>query len=255
MRRLVGYDLLIALLLVLAGSYFLSRNSGAAQLSPENGLYLRNLTITSTRLASDFTPDGDLSKNVWKDARRITMDRDRFGKTPLPNLVTQVASRWTPGYVYFAYWCRYQSLYVFTGEDIAKERPNLCIRDVAEAFINPQPQRFRHYYEFEMAPNNQWWDIEINLDKNGNIDWDSHFDHATKIDAEHKTWTLEMRIPVKPMNVDAIHAGDTWRLNLFRSGGQGDDSQKYFMAWGTLPAGSNGSFHQPACFGIIKFVK
>jgi hypothetical protein len=170
-------------------------------------------------------------------------------------LETQAASRWTPGYVYFAYWCRYQSLNVFTGEDPGKERPNLCIRDVVEAFINPQPERFRHYYEFEMAPNNQWWDIEIDLTKHGNIDWDSHFDHATKIDAEHKIWTLEMRIPVKPMNVDAIHEGDQWRMNHYRVEGPDDDTQKRYMAWSSLPDGHSGSFHQPECFGIIKFVK
>ncbi len=255
MRRLVAYHLLMAFLLVLACSYFLRGNGGAAQPTPENGQYIRNLTMTSTLLATDFVPDGNLSKKVWRDAHRVMIDRDRFGKTRLPDLETQVASRWTPGYVYFAYWCRYQSLYVFTGEDPVKERPNLCIRDVVEAFINPQPERFRHYYEFEMAPNNQWWDIEINLDKNGNIDWDSHFDHATKIDAEHKIWTLEMRIPVRPMNVDAIHAGDEWRLNHYRSDGAGDDTQKHYMAWSSLPDGHNGSFHQPECFGIIKFVK
>jgi hypothetical protein len=85
--------------------------------------------------------------------------------------------------------------------------------------------------------------------------WDSHFDHATKIDAQHKLWTVEMRIPVKSMNLNAIRPGDEWRLNLYRADGPGDDTQRRFMCWSPLPAGPNKSFHQPASFGIIKFAE
>ena len=128
---------------------------------------------------------------------------------------------------------------------------------MVEAFIDPQPEGFTHYYEFEVAPNNQWWDLEIDLTKKqmGDGGWDSHFEHVTKIDAEHKVWVVEMRIPVRSMKVNAIHPGDEWRLNLYRCDGPGDDTQRRFMSWSPLPAGHNGSFHQPASFGIIKFVK
>jgi len=256
MRRLVRYHLLIASLLVLASLHFL-RGKGGAQVVPGNSQYIRNLTMTSKFLAADFVPDGNLSKKVWKDARRVTIKWDRFGETRLPDSETQVASLWTPGYVYFAHWCRYRSLNIYPGEDSTKEHPGICNRDVVEAFINPQPERFRHYYEFEVAPNNQWWDLEIDLTKEpgGDAGWDSHFEHVTKVDAEHKVWVVEMRIPVKSMNANAIQPGDEWRLNLYRCDGPGDDSQRRFMSWSALPAGHNGSYHQPASFGIIKFVK
>ena len=112
----------------------------------ENNQYLRNLTITSQRVAADFIPDGNLSKNVWQFAPRVTFDRDHTGRTHFPDSETQVASLWTPGHVYFAYWCKYQLLNVYEGEDPAKEKWELWNRDVAEAFINPQPERFLHYY-------------------------------------------------------------------------------------------------------------
>ena len=254
MKRLVGYHLLIASVLLLASSHFM-RGKGGAEVVPEKGHYTRNLTMISKVLAADFTPDGNLSKQVWKDARRVRFDRERLGDRRFPDNETQVASLWTPGYVYFAYRCRYRSLHVFTGEDPAKERPNLCLRDVVEIFINPQPERFRHYYEFEFSPNNQWWDIEVDLVKGNDLHWDSHLDHVAKIDAEHKVFVLEMRIPVRSMNVSAIHPGDEWRLNNYRVEGPDDDTQKRYMAWSPLPPGHNGSFHQPECFGIIKFVK
>jgi len=254
-RDVVRYQLLIVPLLLLASTYGLPGKGGA--LVAENNQYIRNLAMTSKFLAVGFAPDGDLSKKVWQDAPRITFDHDRFGLTHFPDSEVQVASLWTPAYVYFAYWCKYRSLNIYAGEDTAKERWELWNRDVVEAFINPQPERFPHYYEFEVAPNNQWIDLEIDLTKTpfNDAGWDSHFEHATKVDPEHKLWTVEMRIPVRSMNVDAIHAGDEWRLNLYRADGPGDDTQRRFMSWSALPAGHNKSFHQPASFGIIKFVK
>jgi hypothetical protein len=242
--------------LVLAYSYSL-RRSGVAQPLPESSQYIRNLTLNSKFTHADFAPDGDLSKKAWQDALRITFDRDRLGHTRFPDSATQVASLWTPGYVYLAYWCRYRSLNIYAREDSAKERWELWNRDVVEAFINPQPERFLHYYEFEVAPNNQWIDLEIDLTKKpfGDASWDSHFEHATKVEAAHRIWSVEMRIPVIAMGVDAIQPGDAWRLNLYRADGPGDDTQRRFMSWSALPAGPNTSFHQPASFGIINFVK
>jgi hypothetical protein len=245
----------VAPLLVLA-SLHLSSQEGGAQVLAENSQYIRNLSMTSKFTPADFVPDGNLSKKVWKDAPRISFDQDRFGHVHFPDSEVQVASLWTPGYVYFAYWCKYRFLNIYAGEDPAKERWELWNRDVVEAFINPQPERFPHYYEFEVAPNNQWIDLEIDLTKTpfNDAGWDSHFEHATKVDAARKVWSVEMRIPVRSMKVDAIHTGDEWRLNLYRADGPGHDTQRRFMCWSALPAGPNKSFHQPASFGIIKFV-
>jgi hypothetical protein len=247
--------LLIAPLMALAFACLLTARGGAQNV-PEKKQYIRKVTMTSKFLAADFVPNGDLAKDVWKDATRVTLG-DRFSHNPLAGSETQAASLWTPHYIYLAYWCRYRSLNIYEGEDPAKERWELWNRDVVEAFINPQPERFLHYYEFEVAPNNQWIDLEIDLSKNPMNDaaWDSHFEHATKVDPEHKSWTVEIRIPASSMNASAIKAGDEWRINLYRCDGPGDDSQRRFLSWSPLPAGTDGSYHQPAAFGIIKFVK
>jgi hypothetical protein len=140
---------------------------------------------TGSRFATqDFVPDGDLSKAVWKQAEWVRFDHDMSGNRTYPQAETQVAAAWTAAYVYFAFRCNYTTLNVYEGEDIAKERWELWNRDVVEVFINPQPQRVNHYYEFEVAPNNQWIDLEIDKDKNpfNDTTWDSHFDHATRVD-------------------------------------------------------------------------
>ena len=68
-------------------------------------------------------------------------------------------------YVYFAYRCKYTTLNVYEGKDPSKDFWTLWDRDVVEIFLNPQPEHMQHYYEFEVAPNNLWIDLEIDLDK------------------------------------------------------------------------------------------
>ena len=91
----------------------------------------------------------------------MKFDHDASGKSHYPEVSTRAASVWTETHIYFALWSRYDSLNVYEGEDPAAERWQLWDRDVVEVFLNPQPERVNHYYEFEVAPNNQWIDLEI----------------------------------------------------------------------------------------------
>ncbi len=104
---------------------------------------------------------------------------------------------------------------------------------------------------------NQWIDLEIDKEKDPFYDagWDSHFEHATRIDAGNHLWTCEMRIPVNSLTagVRQTYLNMRWRINFYRADGPGDDSQRRFLAWSTIPEGK--SFHVPARFGIIRFVK
>ena len=220
------------------------------------GRYAGNLRITSKLLARDFTPGGNLNKAAWQAAEPVNFDRDALGRKQFPESATRVASLWSKRYVYFAYWCKYSTLNIYEGEDAAKERWELWNRDVVEVFINPQPERFNHYYEFEVAPNNQWIDLEIDLDKTpfNSAGWDSGFEHATAIDALNHTWTCEMRIPMASMGVQQVKANSEWRLNFYRADGPGDDTKRRFLSWSLLPS-SKLSFHQPGSFGIIRFIK
>ena len=217
----------------------------AQSTSPQN--YLNNVTITSKRVSADFVPTGDLSKDVWNGAPRVKYDVEVRANKAFADSETQAASVWTPDYLYLGYRCRYRSLNDFEGEDVAKERFGLWYRDTAEAFINPTPEVFTHYYEFEVAPNDQWVDLEIDLTKKpfGNVHWDSHFEHATSIDEKRHIWMAEMKIPVKSMGVGELRPGATWRINLYRLDGHGDDPSRRFLSWGPLPPGDIGPSTSP----------
>ncbi len=230
-----------------------SKGSKANQ-QPFAERYAGKLRIVARFLPKEFVPDGDLSKPVWKAATQVRFDKDALGRKSYPESETRVACLWSDGFVYFAYWCKYSTLNIYEGEDITKERWELWNRDVVEVFINPEPERFYHYYEFEVSPNNMWIDLEIDLQKKpfNSAAWNSGFEHATRIDAATHVWTCEMRIPAASMGVREIKANSEWRLNFYRADGPGSDEMRRFLSWNVLPT-EKLSFHQPASFGFVQF--
>ena len=245
-----------SLIAALAGAglalFPISRPSPIADLPQQS--YASDSRLLAKRTPEDFRPDGDLSKAVWKHADSVKFDHDASGASHYPEVSTRVASIWTETHIYFAFWARYDSLNVYEGETPAVERWQLWDRDVVEVFLNPQPERVNHYYEFEVAPNNQWVDLEIDKTKEpfNDVSWNSGFEHATRIDAKNHIWTAEMRIPISSINVSAMHPGTDWRANFFRAAGKGGDDHRKFLAWSIIPEG--GTFHVPTRFGILKLV-
>jgi alpha-galactosidase len=244
---------------------FLSSFVAVATALVEHSVYAQAEANTSTpysssveiqaKRTSDFHIDGNLNKKVWKGAKWSEFDHAASGMTRHPEALTSVAAAWTEKFIYFAFSCHYDVLNTYEGEDISKERWELWNRDVAEIFLNPEPQRITHYYEFEVAPNNQWIDLEIEKKKTPFNDaaWNSDFEHATRIDKENHIWVAELRIPLHSMKVDSVRAGQRWRVNFCRATGKGTDDQRKFLAWSIIPDGN--TFHVPARFGILALVK
>jgi hypothetical protein len=238
-----------------AGSRQPSTQQSAATHSSSNGMYASNARINARFSGSDFAPDGNLSKKVWKNAKWTEFTRDMSGRSAYPEARTRVAVVWTPTQVYFAFWCKYTALNIYDGESALTERWELWNRDVVEVFLNPQPDRLSHYFEFEVAPNNQWIDLEIEKKKTPFNDaaWNSGFAHATRIDSRNRVWTCEMRIPIASMGSGRLLPDTEWRLNVFRADGPGDDDHRRFLSWSTIPEGT--TFHVPERFGILHFLK
>ncbi|MGA2986748.1 MAG: carbohydrate-binding family 9-like protein [Terriglobia bacterium] len=222
---------------------------------PQN--YVSSSHLDSRSTPQDFVPDGDLDKAAWQGVHWVKVDRDAFKPATYPQSAFEIASLWTPAYVYFAYRCKFDTLNVYQGGDLHTDFWKLWERDVVEVFLNPQPEHMKHYYEFEVAPNNLWIDLEIDLDKNpfNEAKWDSGFEHGARIDARDHEWTCEMRIPVAGMKgPQPILEGAEWRVNFFRADGQGGDAQRRFLSWSPVQSDAH-SFHSPWSFGVVRFVK
>jgi hypothetical protein len=231
------------------------RGAGTSQSSPApaHPPYTSHARIISKFFPKDFTPDGNVAKAVWRRADWARFDHDMTGRRLYPQAKTEVASRWTPTSIYFAFRCKYVRLNIYKGEDPAREKWGLWERDVVEVFLNPTPERMNHYYEFEVAPNNLWLDLEINLNHTpfNDASWNSGFEHATRINRRHHIWTCEMRIPLAALGAHEPRPGERWRVNLFRGDGRGAGNSRRLLAWSTIPEGH--TFHTPARFGVLDF--
>jgi hypothetical protein len=225
---------------------------GASEMTKGHG----RETITAQSAQADVVPDGNLEKPFWVSAGGVHFDHAAFSDEKYPQMKTIVASRWTAKYLYIAVWCHYEEINVYAGEDPERERWELWKKDVVEVFINPQPDNPSHYYEFEIAPNNQWLDLAVDLNRNPISDpgWNSGFEHATAIDAKHHVWTTEMRIPISALTDTPIDEAREWRVNFYRCEGPGNDETRRMLSWRQLPfTSSRRSFHQPAFFGALRF--
>lgn len=214
--------------------------------------YLSEQRIISSFSKADFVPNADLTKKEWEIAARIRFDTSYRPGERFPEAHTEVASLWSNTHVYFAFWLKYTDLYTYSGEDASHERWGLWERDVVEVFVNPFPVRMNTYWEFEVAPNNQWVDLAIDLEKNPFYDmsWNSGFDHATSIDEPNGIWYCEMRIPLVSLGVAQINPVMEWRINFYRCDGSAHPQQRRSLAWSPTTVAS---FHTPTYFGIIRF--
>jgi hypothetical protein len=124
--------------------------------------------------------------------------------------------------------------------------------DVAEVFIGSDFKNIRRYKEFEISPQSEWIDLDIDLDAPRHEDgwvWNSGFQASARIDASAKIWYAYMRIPYKAVDTRDAVAGNTLRVNFFRS--QGARPNRKSIVWQpTLRP----TFHVPEVFGTLRLV-
>jgi hypothetical protein len=205
----------------------------------------------SKRARSDSAADTDPHSDFWRGAPAIFAANDGRGNL-VPGHKTEIRSQWTPQNLYFLFICPYESLNLKPDPKTGEETNELWKWDVAEVFIGSDFQNIRRYKEFEISPRGEWVDLDINLDAPRHEDgwtWNSGFLVASRIDETAKIWYGCMRIPYTSVDSRPAGAGNTLRVNFFRS--QGARPNHKSIAW--QPPGQ-GSFHVPEAFGILKLV-
>ncbi len=205
--------------------------------------------IISRRAAADFALTADPTVQAWTAAQCVSTDKSYLAET-VPNHHTTICSRWTGRNLYFLFVCPYEALHLKPDPVTNAETNALWNWDVAEIFLGSDFQHIRHYYEFEVSPQGEWVDLDINRDSplpNGGVSWNSGFESKTRIDREKKIWYVEMRIPIASVDQRPAAAGLEYRINFYRCQGSGSDRK--YIAW--QPTGRK-SFHVPEAFGRMK---
>jgi len=140
-------------------------------------------------------------------------------------------------------------LYLKPTPNTTEETYGLWKWDVAELFISSDFHNIRRYKEFEVSPQQEWTDLDINLDLPDHTvgwTWNSGFKVAARIDATAKIWYGAMRIPFAALDTRPPVVGRTFRVNLYRS--QGPPDHRKAIAW---KAPMSNTFHEPTKFGVM----
>ena len=205
--------------------------------------------IASHHAGADFDLTADPGAKPWKGVRGVFADKGPRGE-PVPGHRTEIRSRWTEDNLYFLFICPYEKLHLKPNPVTTAETDHLWEWDVAEVFIGSDFQHIRRYKEFEVSPQGEWVDLDIDRDfvRPGNgVKWDSGFASKARIDAAKKIWYVEMRIPFAKIDKRKPAEGVEYRINLYRC--QGEGAERKYIAW--QPTGAK-SFHVPEKFGGMK---
>ena len=199
--------------------------------------------IVSLKLDTDAPLVLDPNAPLWRKAEPVYAAKGRWGEAVPGSQPTEIRSRWSDRYLYLLYTCPYQELYLKPNPVTNLETNHLWDWDVAEAFIGVDPNHIDHYTEYEVSPQGEWVDLDINRSKPAApaIAWDSGFEARARIDAAHHVWYAAMKIPFAALGVKPP---PQLRINLYRIEGPPPD-RRYF----TWQPTQSETFHVPAAFG------
>jgi alpha-galactosidase len=185
----------------------------------------------------------------WDHATAVSFSADWQGCNPDPGRETVVQALWSEQALYLGFSCRYRELTVFEDSDPNGRRDHLWDRDVAEAFLQPDPSRERFYREFEVAPNGMW--IDLDIFPGGLADLKSGMQRSVVLDEKSRTWTAKLTIPMQALTAKFDPAA-VWRVNFFRC--EGPREPRHYLAW--QPTHSpEPNFHVPSAFGRMRFAR
>lgn len=210
----------------------------------------RLIESTEAREYTAFTTDP--AAPFWRAARPVYAEKGPRGQK-VERYRTEIRSRWTKNNLYFLFICPYETLNLKPSPSTSTETFRLWDWDVAEVFVGSDFQNIRRYKEFEISPQGEWIDLDIDLANPHHEDgwtWNSGFDVSARIDSVSRVWYGAMRIPFSALDNRLPSVGNTYRINLFRS--QGAPPNRTQVEW--QPTMST-TFHVPERFGLLQLVK
>jgi alpha-galactosidase len=205
--------------------------------------------IVAFRLAGEIQQDAGHPATEWQRAQPVAFCADWQGKNPDEQRETVVRVLWSPQTLYLRFECRYRELFIFEDSASNGRRDHLWDRDVAEAFLQPDPARERCYREFEVSPNGMW--IDLDIFPGGLADLKSGMTRSVFLDEKTYNWAAELAIPMKALTPN-FDPTAVWRANFYRV--EGKEEPRAYLAW--RPTGTEKpNFHVPPAFGRLRFAE
>jgi alpha-galactosidase len=184
---------------------------------------------------------------LWQTAQAVAFCSDWQGKNPDPQRETRVKALWSPQTLYLRFECHYREIFVFPDSEPNGRRDQLWDRDVAEAFLQPDPSHPEAYKEFEVSPNGMWIDLDIAPGRKPDLQ--SRMTRSVWLNAKEHAWAAELAIPMSALTAQFDPAA-VWRVNFFRV--EGAQEPRGYYAWRPTHT-PKPNFHVPAAFGSMRF--
>jgi alpha-galactosidase len=240
--RPLSFPLWVTILLL----SFVSIPHVKAQKNPEARPEASRDEIVATYVES-VSLDAAHPAEVWKSATPIVFSSDWQGQNADSARETSVRVLWSRKYLYLRFECHYRELFTFEDSDPNGRRDHLWDRDVAEAFLQPDPSRARFYREFEVSPNGMW--IDLDIFPGGLADLKSGLQRSVAVNEKSRTWSAELAIPMKSLT-ENFDSTAIWRANFYRV--EGKTEPRAYLAWQPTKT-PQPNFHVPSAFGSLRF--
>jgi len=234
-------------ILILKTVILLSSVATMSQTMPLSKCATTPSEIVASYVASEISLNAEHPATEWRTALPVVFCSDWQGKNPDEQRETEVRALWSAQTLYLRFACRYRELFVFADSDSNGRRNHLWDRDVAEAFLQPDPAREHYYREFEVSPNGMW--IDLDIFPGGLADLKSGMKRSVFLDDKQQRWAAELAIPMNALTPN-FDPRACWRANFYRV--EGKKEPRTYLAWRPTNT-SEPNFHVPAAFGRLRF--
>jgi len=208
-------------------------------------------TFESLHSPNEVSADLDPDSEFWRNAPAVFAESNSWGEG-VPGGRLEIRSRWTDENIYFLFICPFDELNLKPDPKTEVETQELWKWDVAEVFIGSDFKNIRRYREFEVSPQGEWIDLDVDLDTPHHEDgwrWNSGFQSAARIDRNRGSWYAFMRIPYAAIDATPAADGNLLRVNFFLS--EGPANRRRQIAWQPT---HEATFHVPEVFGTLRLI-
>ena len=176
-------------------------------------------SFTVAPAKADFKLTANPGASHWKRVKPVRAAVDPFGKPASVANAFEFRTLWTKDNLYFLFTCPYDSLNLKPNPSTTEETNKLWEWDATEVFVGSDFQNITHYQEFQVSPQGEWVDLDIDRVKplpEGGWKWNSGMKVAARIDKSKKIWYGEMMIPMRSIDKRTPQAGNEMRINVYR---------------------------------------
>jgi len=208
--------------------------------------------IEITHLREDFSI-AELKHTSWDHSKEICVNKYWSGEDAPVGRHFKTRLLWSPNSLYVRFEANQtERLIVSDVPNISDKSHGLWERDVCEIFIAPNKNDFCKYFEFEVAPNGEWIDLQVHQMPERRVtdfDYQSGMQTSAKIE-DSRVW-MAIKIDWKAFG-KTPESGEVWKGNILRC--VGSRKQRGYLAWQPTLT-ENPNFHVPDKFGEFEFVK